>query len=308
MKMVIRFALRACILFLVMRFQTGFGCAHLFSGSLVLDVLSCTPVDTTSQINTWKKEHEWLANLSGDSLAKFRNSYTGEFIKARVNHAIPADRNKNYVGRSFTFLSKESKHNCGEHKGKRIEAEVVQICCHGSGNAPCLLDTAYVINRINAITPSLHSPKDVLSSYIQKNPKIKNALNLLDQKKYEQSISSLSKEAHDLISKYLLAFAFRNNGSPKQAIGPLEDWRKAFLDNSLSYDELLLAKDALLLLAKCYALERNSGKSVGILNIFLAKPKFFTREIQLSDTSDEFGWIKASKEWQDYQKRRSNIK
>ncbi len=288
--------------------QKGLACTGLFSGDLELDVLACSTIDPVAKVKEWKKDNEWLDNFSSTNLEEFKLSYKGEIIKGRVNSAKPIGQNKNFVGRNLVMFSKINKIRCAENIGKRILVIITQVCCNGSGNSPCLLDTPYVVSAIKPAGPSFNTPKEILNNYVVKNPKIKNALSLLDQKKYEESTTILKAESQHLYAKYLLAFAYRNMSSPEASLAPLEDWRKAYLSNTLSHDELVLAKDALLMLAKCYALTRQPEKSIAILNIFLAKPRQFSRELKLADSSEDFGWIKATQEWRDYQKRRAKIK
>ncbi len=124
-----------------------------------------------------------------------------------------------------------------------------------------------------------------------------------DWKKAAQKFESARAEKPlDYRGLLALSFAYRQLEECPKAIGPLTEMQQRANRKKLTSKEKKLVRHGLFLLARCYAKNRDAGRTLFILNGYLLDPKKFKNELRQSLQRIEFGGIRTQSDFQDYEK------
>jgi hypothetical protein len=167
-------------------------------------------------------------------------------------------------------------------------------CCDGSGIAPCLLQQKYSLGNAKFVVMKDNATQ-VLS------PTRKKAQEAFQKGDYYGAANLFGKSYQnrelDLLGKWQYAVALDKTESCANAIRPLKDLERAWLngDTGASEDKFIGASQ--LLLARCYAKSANAADAVIILDRFLKSPARYQSEIKAGISHKDFLWIRNAPEY-----------
>ena len=301
------------------RSETCFG---LVSGSLVVDVSQCKKIDPPSFFKSIASgENSWINDLDKVGKKQLYESYEGLIVGGFVvgSKAIRADeiekKSGALEGEQIQIFFPKGKNPCGNLVGHRISVVIKQKCCSSGGSvSPCLLDTDYVASRfmdggkIPPQSPTLQPPKN------RKEPTSEMQASgdkLFNEKKYEKAALVYSRAFKDgklnTDGHYHFGFALRQLDKCEMAVKPLSMLYTRFVNSSFWPQSENTVRKGTLLLARCYAKLRRPAAATLILSGFLNQPEKYESEIKEALVNKDFGWIKSSKEYEDFKENAFKI-
>lgn len=290
-------------------------CIGLARGPIVFDVNSCAVVQPETAFPATDPQYSWLHQLDPNSKRKFMDTYRGLALKGLVvkSSAVSrgiSDEHGVLLGERITIFVPPGTAQCAGYQAKRVEAEIVEDCCL-KGEPPCLV-TKYVWNNPKVVG-SADLTGGMREEGVRKGTRSKEyteGFEALKSRQFKVAAAKLevARKAGqlDLAGHYFLGFSYRMIDQCRKAIEPLEWVNKKVLANDVWSGDRKLARRAVMLLARCYAKNKDTGPAVLILNQYLVEPKKFSEEIATGLDHADFGWIRTTREyieWRDAAQR-----
>ncbi len=287
------------------------GCLTLISGPIVYDVEACKLIEPERVFDPERERFAWIGNLDAQSRKTFLDTYRGLYVKGKVvkSEAIA----KGFVGEQNALTGETlfmyippSPTQCNQVLGKRLAANLKEVCCEGGGDAPCLLDTGYVLQSPKIVGQAGSAAGDESRVKAKKSKDYRDGLKAMSSKNYKAAVKSFEKARTngelDIKGHYLLGFALRELDLCRGAISPLQTIHKKVLAKQIWADEEGDARKGVFLLARCYSKMNDPQNTVLILNSYLLEHQKYKTELKDSLNHKDFGWIHTSKEYKDYAK------
>ena len=284
-------------------------CSSLVNGAIVIDVEGCKQITPETQFDTKRPDLKFISDLDSIARAKFFQSYRGAVVKAKV---VQSRARRVGLSDDKTALANETVYvflppggpGCAEANGKRLGGEVVEICCAGSGNAPCLTGTSYVFNTSSVVGNAGTAAGDAQRTKASQSKGVLEGDKFMRSKKYRDAIKAYSAAYSggdlDTKGKYNLGYAYRQVDECHNAIKPLKEIYELNLKGKTWGDEEPIVRRSNFLLARCYSKSKDPQGAVLILNGYLLEPSKFKQELRDSMRHKDFGWIHTSREYKDY--------
>ena len=148
---------RAIIFAMVFVSQGAFGvCASLVKGQMAFDVQTCGLLSPEKTFPLTDERYQFIADLSPEDRIKFYNSYRGLVAQGLVVKSLAirsglSPEKGALGGQKIMVFIPPGAAACHQIKSKRINALMDEACCEGGGDAPCLLNTTYVLKNIKVL-------------------------------------------------------------------------------------------------------------------------------------------------------------
>lgn len=285
------------------------GCLSNVKGPIVADIVACHAIEPEKTLSPTKSSFQWIGDLDAKSRSDLYETYRGLFLKAKVvksqavNQGLSEERGA-LMGKDIFVFYKEKGATCATVQGKRSAGQLEEICCDGHGNSPCLLETGYVFKSLKPVGNVGTSSADITRKKASASKDYQEGEKLFGEKKYRAAIKSYELArmdgSLDIKGHYRLGLSYREIDECKKAIPVLEQVRSKYEGGESWADEEPVIRDAVFLLARCYARRNMPEKSCLILDSYLLDPTKHKKEIQESLKERDFGWINTTKPFKEY--------
>jgi hypothetical protein len=290
-------------------------CISLIRGPLVIDVKSCKAIVPEKDLTYGDEAFRDVKGLDPKAKGKLFATYRGLLISGEVvkSTAIQSglDVQGALNGTTADFYVAPGANNCAAIQGKRIASDIDEVCCEGNADAPCMLKTSYMLKTAKLVGVAESSAGDRTRKEVEKNPRYQAALKLFQGKKYKKAAKEfeavLKDMTLDIRGNFLLASSYHKQELCQKALPPLEYIAEQAEAKKIWGDEEGIARQAIFLLARCYAKTGDAGKSVIILNTYLIEAGKYRSEIEKSLKLAEFGYIHTTKEYKEYKEQAKKI-
>jgi len=146
---------------------------------------------------------------------------------------------------------------------------------------------------------------------MEKNPSYKKAMQNVKKENYEAAIVEFKKlQQNNLLEhkgRYYLGWIYHKLERCREAIPLLEINFKDHSNNMTPATLHSMMRKSNYLLARCYAKNNQPGKAGLILEVFLNDPKQYNSEIKSALSHKDFGWINASKQYQNFKRKAKQL-
>jgi hypothetical protein len=286
-------------------------CLSLKAGPLIFDVQSCVQIQPEAAFDQTKDRFKFISDLDPKGKKSLLDSYRGLYVKGQV---IKSQIDQKGVVKESGVLKGEniptyvppSAVQCAQILGKRVSAKLVERCCDGNGDAPCLLDTGYVLQNVTVIGASGSSAGDEQRQKAKKSSDYQTADKHFRSKEWKKAAIAYEKARSngnlDIAGHFKLGYSYRMLDLCPSAIGPLQYIHTQKEKGATWADEDAVVRAGEFLLARCYAKMNQPGASVLLLNAYLLEPQKYAKELGESLSHADFGWIHTSREYREYQK------
>jgi len=289
---------------------SAFGqCSALVNGAVVVDIDGCKQIQPETQFDLKRADLKFIGDLDPTARGKFFDTYRGAVARAKV---VQSRARRVGLSEEKTALSNETVYvflppggpQCADANGKRLGGEIKEVCCAGSGNAPCLTGTSYLFKSSNILGAAGSAAGDASRTKAAQSKSILEAEKFMRAKKYREALkpynAAFAANELDTKGKYNLGYAYRQVDECHHAIKPLKEIYDQHIKGKVWGDEEPIVRKANFLLARCYAKSNDPQGAVLILNGYLLDPVKFKQELRDSLKHKDFGWIHTSKEYKDY--------
>lgn len=286
-------------------------CSSLKSGPMVYDVAGCGQLIPEQHFDLKKEKYAWIADLDAAGRKQFFDTYRGLFLKGKVVKSQVVEQGLSSEpgalgGQDILLFWATGSQSCGTVNGKRVSGTLREVCCDGTGDAPCLLGTGYMVDGAQVIGTAASGAGDATREKARQSKDYEAGLKAFQAKKWKEAAKAFERARNgdelDMQGHYFLGFALRELDQCADAVSPLKRVQEARETKKLWADEEAMARKAVLLLARCYSKLNQPGNAVLILNSYLLEPAKYKNEIKESLVNKDFGWIHTSKEYRDYKK------
>ncbi|MCX6104508.1 MAG: hypothetical protein NTY08_01580 [Proteobacteria bacterium] len=284
-------------------------CMSLISGPVVVEINGCKTIEPESTFDTKKDKYSWVAGLDRAGRTQFFDSYRGLYVKTKVimSKAVAKGLNPEEGGLAgqtvFMMIAPPTTLTCPAINFKRLTANVKQICCDGSGNVPCLLDTPYLLQQPQLATKGTMSAG---KSKAKQSADYMAATSAYNSRKFKAAAKGFEKARVngelDIVGFYHLGDSYRQLDQCRDALAPLKYVQDQVQQRQVWADEENSARQAIFLLARCYAKMNDPEAATQILSSYLLEPTKYQTELKESLIHKDFGWIHTSREFLDYEK------
>jgi len=283
-------------------------CMSLINGPVVYEVQGCKALEPEKLFDLSKDKYAWIGGLDSAGRKAFYNSYRGLYVKGRViksqanARGIAAEDGALGGDTLFMYIAPGGL-QCAAVLGKRLSANLRQICCEGGGDPPCLLDTSYVLMQPQVLAAG---GGDQSKAKAKRSKDYIAAEAAFNQKRYKVAAKAYEKaranDELDVPGYYHLGYSYRMLDQCADALPALRHVSDMEQKKQIWADDEQDARKATLLLARCYAKMNDPQSSVAILNSYLIEPLKYQNEIAESLKGADFGWIHTSRDYRDYRK------
>jgi hypothetical protein len=284
-------------------------CLGLARGPVVYDVDQCAAIQPETAFPKGNPEYQWLWDLDANARGKFLNTYRGLALKGRVVKSEAVARGVSedkgvLMGQNVTIFIPPGGGQCTTYQGKRVAAEIVEDCCQ-KGEPPCLVSRfvwsgAKIIGT--ADKGSAERPAGI--SKEARSLGWKEGFEALKSKNYKTAIEKFeglrAAGKLDTVGHYYLGFAYRMEDQCRKAISPLRELSERTQRKDYWAGDEKMVRRGIMLLARCYAMTKDAGAAVLILNQYLVEPVRNREEIATGLNHEDFGWIKTTREYQEW--------
>lgn len=286
-------------------------CLSLKVGPLVYDVQSCTQIQPEKAFDLTKEKYSWIGDLDAVGKKALLDSYRGLYIKGTVIKSQVSQKglvqgSGVLAGEAVPTYMLPGAMRCDALEGKRISAKLVERCCDGTGDAPCLLETSYILQNIKMIGAAGSGAGDAMRQKARTSKDYQAGDKYFRAKDWKSAAlayeKARGKEELDVGGHFKLGYAYRMSDLCPAAIGPLKFIHEQREKGSVWADEDKVARAGEFLLARCYAKMNQPGAAVFLLNAYLLEPEKYAKELKDSVSHQDFGWIHTSREYKDYEK------
>ena len=296
-------------------------CLGNIEGLLEIKVKSC---ESVKPLEYFKKPnsvpHGFYNHYDHETIAKTLASHAGSLVTGIVIGSKAVDTSLDdkaaLLGQEVQVFVEKERGQCGTDivVKKDLLGSIRSSCCDGVIAPPCLLPTNYLLTpiKLEDINKVKSKARNMPTSTIDSD--VIKARESFEGKEFKNSInaylSAIKRNIYlEPTDSYLLGLSYFMVGQQcTQAIPHLEKVRARASQLS---GELILPymKRGMLLLARCYAIERDSDRSVLILEEMLVDAKNFSKEIGIAMYHADFGWIKTTLEFRSFlEKAREHTK
>jgi hypothetical protein len=286
-------------------------CMTLVSGPIAYDVMGCKLIEPEAVFDTHKERFSWIAGLDAAGRKKFYDSYRGLYLKGKVvksgavSKGVAAEQGALSGQTVFMFIP-PSAMKCDNVLGKRIGANLREVCCEGGGDPPCLLDTSYLLSNVQMVGSVSSAAGDQVRQKAKKSKDYQAGETAFKGHNWKTAAKEYEKARVngelDIAGYYHLGYAYRELDQCSDAVPQLKHVQSEAEKKAIWADEENDARAAIFLLARCYSKMNDPQATVLILNSYLLEPKKYKTELELALTHKDFGWIHTSKEYRDFKK------
>ncbi len=286
-------------------------CVGRASGAVTVDVLDCS-VYKIGQENTREDVSlDFIAGMDPKERSSFVASYSGQILRVFVAKSMAKrsgalNNNKNVLNGDTIWVYYPSKQpGCSSFIGQRVAGVLQEHCCLGNAEPPCLTKTDYVLTQTKILGPTPANKKTVTKT--KKSKEYIQAMTYMRARQYEKARPILVKLYNDnkldVEGIYNLAIVYSETERHSSAIKVLEKIVEKKDNDTLWGEYKELGKEAEFLLARCYARNQEAGRATIILGGYLQDKVLYRKYIERSLSHPDFGWIKTSKDYQNYRKK-----
>jgi hypothetical protein len=290
-------------------------CLSLKSGPLIYDIEGCTQIQPEKSFDLTKEKYKWIGDLDAAGKKAVLDSYRGSYLKGKVIKSQISQ--KGLVPQSgvlageeiFTYIlpsSPQAALQCSALKGQRISAKLVERCCDGNGDVPCLLGTGYLLQEVKVIGTSGSGAGDAVKQKAKKSSDYQQGDKARAANDWKAAALAYerakSKGELDIAGHVKLGLAYRQLDQCPSAIAPLKYVQEQREKGAVWADDEAIARSGVFLLARCYSKMNQPGAALMILNSYLLESEKYAKEIKESLNHADFGWIHTSREYRDYSK------
>ena len=286
-------------------------CLSLKAGTLVYDIQTCVQIQPERAFDISKEKYHWIAELDPAGRKAILDSYRGLYLKGQVIKSQVASKglvqdSAALMGEVVSTYMAPGALQCAALEGKRISAKLVERCCDGTGDAPCLLETSYFLQNVAVIGNKGSNAGDAARQKAKKSKDYQAADKAFGGKDWKAAARSYEKARTngelDVGGHFKLGYSYRMLDMCPAAIQPLKYIHEQREKGGVWADEEKVARAGEFLLARCYSKMNQPGSAVMILNSYLLEPEKYATELKDSVSHKEFGWIHTSREYRDYEK------
>lgn len=284
-------------------------CASLVQGEIIFKVNKCGPLSPEKNFPLKQDRYQFIRDLSPEDRKSFYDSYRGLLAEGQVvkSSAIRSGFSPErgvLQGQSIKVFISPGVSECSKIHNKRVKAFMDEACCEGGGDVPCLLDSAYVLTKVETIDEAHQTASSPMKAQVDYSEEFRKANYYLSIKNFQAAAEIYEKlrmqNQLSLRGHYFLGFSYRMMDQCVKANSVLNVIFRASEENlSVHNDESVITK-ASFLLARCLAIVGNADRSVLVLQSLLLAVEQNRREIELSLTHPDFGRIKTSKVYYEY--------
>jgi hypothetical protein len=286
-------------------------CLSLKSGGLVFDVEQCVLIQPERAFDLSKEKYRWINDLDGAGRKSLMDSYRGLYLRglvvtSQIQSKGILTESQALMGQKIATYIAPGTLQCGAIEGKRLSATLVERCCDGTGNAPCLLETSYVLQNVSVLGHKSSAAGDANRLKAKRSKDYQAGDKAYIAKDWNAAVKAYEKAKSnselDLAGHYKLGFSYRMLDRCSAAIPSLKYIHEQREKGSVWTDEESLARAGEFLLARCYAKMNQPGAAVLILSMYLLEPKKYAKELKDAVSHKDFGWIHTSREYVDFEK------
>jgi len=284
-------------------------CTSLKSGPIVFDAYGCAPFSPEKTFDPSQPRYQWIHDMDAPGREALFASYRGLYLRGKVikSEAVQSGVSKVpgvLMGETIFAFVPPGVSGCEQINGKRFKAHLSEKCCDGSGNAPCLLGTEYVLTKPEVIGTASSGAGDAMKAKSAQSKDYAAGRKAFDERQYRAAAQAFeqakTKGELDIPGFYRLGVSYREMDQCRDAIPPLKHVHDLEEKNAIWADDEKVARQATFLLARCYAKTNQAAAAVLVLNRYLIEPSKYLQELRDSLNHKDFGWIHTSKEYRDY--------
>ena len=304
----------ACLSFLyfTQTLEAQVSCSALVKGDIAFDVLKCGRINPEQTFKSKVGRFAFIKDLPKEKQQEFYDSYRGLIVTGKVAYSL-AIRSGLTTEKGALATEKISvyidpgKTSCENILGKRLKGELVEACCMGGADVPCLLNSAYMLKAPSEIGAAGSSAGHKLMMDLEKNEQFRKWAKEFVKEGRVSDIETLQKwyeeSRLDERGRFMLAHSYRREDKCNRAITILEPLYRELLGQKYWIQVETFLRRSALLLARCYSMEQNEGGALSVLDAFLQEPSKYRSEIEASLEHPDFGWIRTTKAYSRYRAR-----
>lgn len=289
--------------------QVRAGCVSLIRGPIVVDMKSCGLINPEKTFDPAISQFSFIYELPAKERLEFLNTYRGLHISGRVVRSkavrtgLREERGALNNEDIVAFIA-PGVSSCSQIANKRLKANVEEVCCEGRGEAPCLLNSAYMLSSLEVIGEKSSSAGNIKQVVAERMKEFSLAQKAFSDRDYKKSLKFLkvieSQGNLDTVSAYMMALAYRKLDRCPNAEPYLDKIYQRFLKNQYWAQNEKFIRAGVLLHARCLSVQQKSGEAAMVLQSMLSDVERFDAEIRQSLSHPDFGWIKTSKDFINY--------
>lgn len=287
-------------------------CAFLVKGEIAFDVESCGLINPERTFDTRIERFAFIKDLPPKNQKQFFDTYRGLIVTGLVSRSLAtrsglSTEEGELNNEKITVFIPPGQTSCQLIKGKRIRGLLDEACCMGGGDAPCLLNSSYVLRNPEVIGAVGTSAGNRLQMELEKDAQYQKAMAEFRLGRFDNSIKILEnfqkQDRLDARGQFALAMSYRQRDRCRLAVPILRPLYQQLLSAKFWSQDEQFVRGGTMLLARCLSMLKQAGDAVNVLQAFLANPGRFRSEIQMSITHEDFGWIRTTKVYSDYRTR-----
>ncbi len=286
-------------------------CISLVKGPIAFDVKSCGQLNPEQSFDMGNSKYKFIRDLPPADRQKFYNSYRGLLVRGKVARSMAVRSGLSpekgaLNGEDIAVFVRPGDGQCSEMDGQRVKAVLDEACCEGGGDAPCLLQTTYVLKEIKTLGKATLESGNKERKVATTSPNYAKAEALFRKKDYRNAAKHYEMVREegklDVTGYYNLGLAYRLLDKCEAAVPVLEHVFKKAGKQEFWADEEPMIRKSNLLLARCYSKINKADFAMVILQSYLLDPVKFRNELRQALNHKDFGWIRTTKEYQYFQK------
>jgi hypothetical protein len=284
-------------------------CLSLKKGPIVFDATGCKKIVPEEIFDGSLEKYSWINDLDPAGKKKLLDSYRGLYLKGLVVTSKAQDHGLSGAkgvlqGETIYMYMPPSANSCKNVRGVRLVGNLNEVCCDGSGDIPCMLQTSYLFQSAKAVGKAGSDAGDKSRAKAKKSKNYQLAYKAYRNKKWKSAAVLFEKArrngALDIKGNYRLAHSYREMDLCKLAIKPLKHIQEMEKRKKIWGDEEPVARKAKFLLARCYSKMNLPSDAYMILSGYLLEPSKYQRELKQALKHKDFGWIHTSKQYREF--------
>ena len=289
-------------------------CSALIKGDIAFDVQQCGLINPEKTFPTNIDRFSFIKDFAPSDRKAFYNSYRGLYVKGLVVRSLAVrsglSPEKGVLnGETIEAFIPPGLTHCTTIQTKRIKAYLDEACCAGGGDPPCLLNSTYVFTSVKPIGKKQSTAGNRVGMQLDRNPKFKLANAFFAKGQYDRAAALYQElrqqQALDLRAEYYLGYAYRMQDDCQKALPSLERLYQSFSKGQYWAQYEKHVRRGTMLYARCLSKLKRPGEAVLALQGFLLEAKKYQNELRESLSHEDFGWIRTSKPYQQFQEAAS---
>ncbi len=285
-------------------------CSSLIKGELAFDVQQCGRINPEKSFPVKVDRFGFIKDFAPSDRKKFFDSYRGLYVKGLVVRSLAVRSGLSpergaLNGETIEAFVPPGLTSCAMIQSKRVKAYLDEACCAGGGDPPCLLNSTYVFTSVKPIGKPQSTAGNRVGMQLDRNPKFRKANAYFLKGNYEKAAALYqeirSTQALDLRAEYYLGYAYRMLDNCQAALPSLERIFKSFSSGQYWAQYQKHVRRGSMLYARCLSKLKRPGEAVLVLQSFLLEARKYQDELQEALSHEDFGWIRTSKAYQDFQ-------